>query len=265
MATVLLPGCELVGQLTSSRVVAGSVLFVPPIDTSEFPQLSNQVRNQVKVYYGDRTDVDGKTKLVPREGGSLRLVYPLAPHGIALTEETVMNPRAKKGFYILDLDRVDVELLPHEEYRIEAVEDGQVYSVTVTAPEGVPDEEAIQTTPIEHAVNTPLSIPHPGDDRLAFVLVRWAPDDERPECTQPEKLDTYSSIPKSSKDINDLAKDDSRWRADPIVIPAEAFPRCGIYAVVMAAMSRGSGGSGNLFIGSQLFAGKATGQVYEVR
>jgi hypothetical protein len=114
-------------------------------------------------------------------------------------------------------------------------------------------------------VGEPLEIPHPDVDRLAFVLVRWAPDPARPACTRPAKLDTYSSVPRTSKDANDLAEDDARWRTDPIVVPGLAFPSCGIYAVVVAAMARGSAATGNLFIGSQLFAGKATGQVYEVR
>jgi hypothetical protein len=245
-------------------VLAGSVVFVPPINPAEFPGLAGQVRSQVKVYYGNRP-TDGGTKLVPIKGGQLRLVYPLAPDGIPLQEDAVLHPGAKAGIYVLDLDVAGVELLEHEEYRVEAVDGDQRYGVGVTAPSAVPDSDAVHLDPIDHGLNEPLTLPHPGDGRLAFVVVRWAPDPERPQCKSPPKPETYSSVPKSAKDVNDLAKDDERWRADPIVIPGTAFPVCGGYAVVVAAMARGSDASGDLFVGSQLVAGKATGQVYRVR
>jgi hypothetical protein len=272
---LVLPACGLIEQVAATRVVAGTVLFVPPIEIAQFPGLTGQVRSQVRVYYGDRP-TDGGSKLQPISGGELKLVYPLAPQGLPLREETVVAedpavpdaekpPSPKPGFYVLDIARAGVKLLPHEEYRVIATDSGEEFKMAVTAPEGPSDAEAVKTDPIEHGVDQPLELKHPGADRLAFVLVRWAPDPERPDCERPRKLETFSTLPKTGKDALDLAENDQRWRQDPIVIPGTAFPNCGIYAVVVAGMSRGSAASGNLFIGSQLFAGKATGQVYKVR
>lgn len=262
LALALLPGCALCEQLTATRVVTATLIRTPQMPDPENPTgpaLPEKIAVQVLI--GDLQD--GLTgSAAPVADAKLRLVFPMQPEGIEIPLQD-----AATGTYLLESDlQPKLVYLADQEYRI-VIEDGEERIMKVTLPSDDGAGATLDpTVPEAHARSTPFEIVHPDPENLAFATVSRFPNPANPSCviTDPAEIGklTYNNAPSDLEAVKKLIQDDGEWRADPVVVPAEAFPDCGRYVVVLSTMARGQAETTNLFIGSQFLAGdSAVGQL----
>lgn len=257
LALALLPGCALCEQLTATRVVTATLIRTPEMPDPEAPGSKLPAKIAVQVLIGDLQD--GLTgSAAPVSDAKLKLVFPMEPEGIEIPLQD-----AETGTYLLESDvQPRLVYLPEQEYRI-VIEDGEERIMKVTLPKDDPSKETLNAdVPEAHARSAPFEIVHPDPENLAFATVSRFPDPDNLTCviTDPAEIGklTYNNAPSDLEAVKKLIQDDGEWRADPVVVPGEAFPDCGRYVVVLSTMARGQAETTNLFIGSQFLAGDSS-------
>jgi hypothetical protein len=256
----LLTSCALCEQLTADRVVVGTVLHVPElVDPTRNPPETRPERTEAAVFFGEIVDEHSDPR--PVGGATVRLIHPMAPEGVGLVED----PDDPGNYELSSETDPRLVYLPDQEYRLEVEEGGERYVMRVTLPPEGHDRVKLDSQEVvPHERNTPLELAHPDPSRLAFLAVSRGPDPAT-GCASAVKKKVYTTVPKKGSEVLDLIDDDDFWHRDPLVVPGEKFAECGLYSVVVSLVERGFPESTNLFLGSQLFAGWAGGELVRVR
>jgi hypothetical protein len=158
------------------------------------------------------------------------------------------------GTYLADSTGGSLRYDPGAKYTFTAVQGGNSYSSTGTAP---PPEQVAAFTgvPIPVTVGQPYTLqrtPPAGGGQLglAFVTVTSV----GAGSTTP----LWTNAPQAPNDFLNLILNDGQWRTAQVVIPGSAFPTAGTYLIDLQAVERGTVQGSNLFAGSAILLGTGT-------
>lgn len=239
-------GCDIF-DLDATRLVAGAVIYTPSIETDEgsSPEITT-----ASVFFGER------------EPGVDVLAFP--PPGIVGADvglmifapgESIRDVPLEglgDGTYVSSsVDDPSLVYQPGASYRVEVEELGDAFDVDV---EQAPASEPPQGVTDDHAVGQPMTISR-SQLRVAFVeVLRFEGD---------TVFETYSTRPLTTQEILRVIADPSPYQSSSFVIPGDAFPEAGRYAVVLTTVARGVPDF-DLYSGSGVLVGAAEASMTEV-
>lgn len=249
-----------VNQAQASNVAAVTLLTTPAIpllDGGSLPPASG-----LSVFFGNLPNINSLSAPTPIEGAQVNVDD---SQGLS----TSCSPQGN-GVYLATSVGGSLTYDPGAAYTFTIVSGGSTYVANGNAPtpEDVPAFDSTspnaQGLPVfaRQAAGTDFVLtrnsPTGGKLNVAFVAVNSLGPDGSADAKP-----TWTNLPQTPLGLLQLVVDDNPWRQATVDIPGSAFPAAGLYLVSLTAVEEGGPSSNDLFLGSPVLIGSASGGLFE--